>query len=97
MTPQYEKLRNYVLANNATGCHGLNLPNIVCEVPFHGRSEFSPRANPAVTSIRSILHADVDVPKPKPNLYDPPDVRLVCVLLSSCSATLLFVLTQPLF
>ena len=70
------------LANNETlaktkgkSCFGFEkLPDLVCQVPFHARSEMTPRANPHETSIRSILHHDVDIPELKPNVYDPPEV-----------------------
>lgn len=76
VTPWYEKVHAEMSNDNVKDreCFQLKLPDIVCIASFQARSEMSPRANPQETSIRSILHPDVDVPEPEPNVYDPPDV-----------------------
>lgn len=60
-------------------CQGIEgrLPTEFCTLPFQARTEFTPRANPAETSLRSIMKPagpDVTVPEPRLNLYDAPDV-----------------------
>ena len=76
VTESFQKIRDAVVADGADSadCFKSGLPDIVCQIPFNSRSEYTPRANPRQTSIRSILHADVDVPDVEPNVYDPPDV-----------------------
>lgn len=72
-TAENERIRT--LGLNMTGhCVELELPDRACNLPMNGRSEYTPRANPAATSIRSILRPDVEVNDPPPNFYDPPDV-----------------------
>ena len=60
-------------------CHGVEdrLPAEFCTMPFQARTEFTPRANPEETSLRSIMKPagpDQTVPQPKLNIYDAPDV-----------------------
>ena len=51
-----------------------NLPRRLCTHKMSGRTEFTPRANPSKTSIRSLLQID-HVSKTKPNLlYEGEDV-----------------------
>jgi len=77
LTEDYERVRNYVLHNETSSpCRQLLLPDIICDVPVRAVSEFTPRYDPASTSIRSIIKEGVYVPQPKPNLYDPPDVYI---------------------
>lgn len=51
-----------------------------CTVPFKARTEFTPRANPAETSIRSIMKLPendaeaIQKLTPAPSVYTPPDV-----------------------
>lgn len=73
LTADFESIRSAVLATKDSACYQLPLPNKVCEVPLRARSEFTPRYNPAETSIRSIIKEGVYVPIATPNLYDPPE------------------------
>lgn len=56
-------------------CLQAKLPNAFCFRRSNGRTEFTPRTNPALSSIRSIVTGGVTF-ELDPNLYDPPDVRL---------------------
>ena len=52
----------------------MNLPRRLCTHKMSGRTEFTPRANPSKTSIRSLLQID-HVSKTEPNLlYEGEDV-----------------------
>ena len=74
ITEKFEHIRTAVRQDNTSWCFELNLPDAICNIPFHGHSEFTPRANPVMTSIRRILRNDMEVDPLKPNAYDPPDV-----------------------
>jgi len=52
----------------------LNLPKRLCQYKLSGRTEYTPRANPKETSIRSILHTDHDITTPQ-ILYEEDDVE----------------------
>jgi hypothetical protein len=77
VTGYYENIRAKLksLDNNSTGCFEQPLSDTICKYPIQGRTEFTPRANPAETSIRSIIKTGCAVPEPKKNVYDPPDVH----------------------
>ena len=45
-----------------------------CSTPVKARSEFTPRYNPAATSIRTLIKDGVHIPKSHANQYDPLDV-----------------------
>ena len=79
VTAENERIRKVVqnVTDDSSRCFQLvekGLPKEACTGELKGRSEFTPRANPARTSIRSILVADMALGDPEPNLYDPPDV-----------------------
>ena len=77
LTEDFERVRNYVRYNVTTSpCRSLELRDVICDYPVYAASEFTPRYNPAETSIRSIIKEGVHIDDPKPNLYDPPDVRV---------------------
>lgn len=76
LTDDFERVRSTVLSMTDTPCYDLPLPNKVCDVPMRARSEFTPRYNPAASSIRSIIKEGVWVPVAEPNLYDPPEPHL---------------------
>lgn len=78
VTDLYNSIQSKVAtASEEAPCFTVALPNSFCRYPVHSRTEFTPRANPMFTSLRSILkqHPDHDQ-QPPPNLYDPPDVFL---------------------
>ena len=77
LTADFDRVRNYV-RNNATEspCRSLQLRDVVCDHAVFAASEFTPRYNPAETSIRAIIKEGVHIDNLKPNLYDPPDVRV---------------------
>jgi hypothetical protein len=76
----YHNIRSKVLNLNETrgSCNQYNkiLSDRVCKVQLRGRTEFTPRANPETTGIRSILKTGDYVPSigAEP-LYEGPDVR----------------------
>lgn len=74
VTEEYERIRAAVRQHNASQCFEIGLPDAICNIPFQGHSEFTPRANPATTSLRRILRSDMDVGSLKSNVYDPPDL-----------------------
>lgn len=76
ITSDCERIRNAVRNTKNTPCFELNIPDKVCDVPLQARSEFTPRYNPAMTSIRSIIKEGVFVPKTPKNLYDPPEPHI---------------------
>jgi hypothetical protein len=76
LTSDFEQIRSAVHNTKNTPCFELKIPDKVCEVPLQARSEFTPRYNPAMTSIRSIIKEGVFVPKPPKNLYDPPEPHI---------------------
>lgn len=48
----------------------------VCKFPVKARTEFTPRAYPALSNIRSLMHPEMAalVPTPDRPLYDPPEL-----------------------
>ena len=52
----------------------LSLPKRLCRHRMSGRTEYTPRANPKETSIRSILHLDHDIATPQ-IVYEGDDVE----------------------
>lgn len=73
---EHDRMRKAVLNLTDNHCETGSYPKLACNVPINGRSEFTPRFNPAETSIRGIIMDGVKIPDPQPNCYDPPDVRL---------------------
>jgi hypothetical protein len=71
LTNDFETIQTAVRDTKNTPCYELNLPDKVCEVSLQSRSEFTPRYNPSVSSIRSIVKQGVSLPKPPKNMYDP--------------------------
>jgi hypothetical protein len=81
MTKYYDNIRNKALNLDSSvgACSGVKdyFPERICTTPLNGRTEFTPRANPNETSLRSIM-------KPTPSgfvpdvetkmVYDGPDV-----------------------
>jgi hypothetical protein len=76
VTDVYEKIRSKVAAMKSTACTNLNISNVTCTGKIRAKSEFTPRYNPAGSSIRSIMKEGVYVPEPKPNIYDPPETYI---------------------
>lgn len=77
MADYYANIRDKVMESpKYAACDDCGLPARVYTVPMQGRSEFTPRAKPVETSIRSILKPGATIPKPAANFYDPPDVRI---------------------
>jgi hypothetical protein len=76
LTNDFDRIRTAVRDTKSTPCYDLNVPDKVCEVPLQARSEFTPRYNPAMTSIRSIIKKGVFVPKAPKNVYDPPEPHM---------------------
>jgi len=81
VTEYYESIKSKARQLDHTesnGCENLALPKRVCNIPLNGRSEFTPRANPHETSIRSILKPKADGTLPQyvntKMLYEGPDV-----------------------
>jgi hypothetical protein len=74
LTADFERTRQYV-RNNVTQspCRSLQLRDVICDEGVYAASEFTPRYNPAETSIRAIIKQGVHIDDTKPNLYDPPD------------------------
>ena len=66
-------------------CEELAIPQRVCNMPLYGRTEFTPRANPAETSILSILKPKEDGTFPPYEntemLYEGPDPDIPSVFL----------------
>jgi hypothetical protein len=77
VTDHYNNIRSKLASLNttSTGCFDQPLPDGICKYPLHGRTEFTPRATPEKTSIRSLIKPGCYVPTPNKNIYDPPDVR----------------------
>lgn len=77
VTDYYNNIRSKLASMNSTstGCFDQPLPDGICKYPLHGRTEFTPRATPDQTSIRSLIKPGCYVPTPKKNIYDPPDVH----------------------
>jgi len=75
----YAEIRKKALQNNLpNGCKELPLPTRICDIPMHGRAEFTPRPNPEKTSIVSLVKANENGYKPhvaSPNLYTGSDVH----------------------
>lgn len=76
LSADFTKIRSAVSNITDSPCYNLPLPNKICHVKLHAKSEFTPRYNPAETSIRSIIKEGVFIPKPPPNMYDPPEPHL---------------------
>jgi hypothetical protein len=76
VTHEYKRVRTAVASMTNTACYTLPISNRVCDVKFHSKSEFTPRYNPAETSIRSIIKQGVFVPQVPPNVYDIPEPHL---------------------
>jgi hypothetical protein len=76
LTKDFERIQAAVRKTKNTPCYELQLPDQVCEVPLQSRSEFTPRYNPAMSSIRSIIKEGVSIPKPPKNMYDPPEPHI---------------------
>lgn len=81
ITDHYENIRSKIISLDPTvgECDKLKeyLPERVCNTPLKARSEYTPRANPAETSLRTILKPAPDgfVPKIEDKmLYDGPDL-----------------------
>jgi hypothetical protein len=77
----YDNIRNKVknlnpdLGDCVKGYDGI-IPTRMCTTQLRGRTEFTPRANPELTSIRSVLNKDGYIPTVEEEiLYNGPDVR----------------------
>jgi len=74
VSKHYDFVRESTRNLTETSCTQNVLPNITCHTPMYAATEFTPRANPTITSIRYLLHDTVEVDDPPPNCYDPPDI-----------------------
>lgn len=81
ITDHYENIKVKVasLDPKVGDCDKLKdyLPERVCNIPLHARGEYTPRANPSETSLRTVLKKGPDgwIPKLEVSmLYDGPDV-----------------------
>lgn len=81
ITDHYENIRSKITTLESTvgECDQLKeyLPERVCNTPLKARSEYTPRANPAETSLRTILKPGPDGFVPiieEKMLYDGPDL-----------------------
>lgn len=69
-----KRVRTGVLGLENTPCGSFTLlPARICNIPLNARSEMTPRRDPERTSLRSIMKEGCTIPKPVPNMYDPPD------------------------
>jgi len=82
MTDYYKNIQSKIanLDPDIGQCYGVqekNMSTAWCTTSFQSKTEFTPRANPEETSIRSIMKPfgpDASLPEPELNIYDPPDV-----------------------
>jgi len=81
VTAYYKNIQTKVanLSPSVGNCHEIRdrLPVEFCKIPFQARTEFTPRALPEHTSLRSIMKPagkEKRIPQPKLNIYDAPDV-----------------------
>ena len=78
VTEYYQEIRTKLTTNfretAKSWCKSAKVPERFCEVPVQARTEFTPRYDPARTSIRSIIKATRSVFNQRPSAYDPPDV-----------------------
>ena len=79
MTAYYQNIQTKVLAINDSSCHQgfKEVSTRFCDLPVHGRTEFTPRNNPDVTSLISIMKVNDEGYRPycdKEPLYRGPDV-----------------------
>eukprot|EP00934_Nitzschia_sp_Nitz4_P005318 Nitzschia sp. Nitz4//scaffold398_size17708//4157//6632//NITZ4_008802-RA/size17708-augustus-gene-0.22-mRNA-1//1//CDS//3329550300//5308//frame0 len=77
MNAYYQNIREKVQALEGGACMdwGENL-NFACNLPMQGRTEFTPRAYPSLTNIRTLMHpGHVSLMNAPPEtIYQPPDV-----------------------
>lgn len=80
MTNHYTQLRKQVQEIPLEQYHCTNFVEndmeFMCRYPLKARTEFTPRAYPAFTSIRTLMPPEMlaQINDPLPNIYDPPDV-----------------------
>eukprot|EP00980_Cylindrotheca_fusiformis_P008142 scaffold1727_cov133-Cylindrotheca_fusiformis.AAC.45 len=87
MTAYYENQRQELMrAGTVEGkCNAYKGLQFTCEVPVkvgtllmscQARTEFTPRAYPAYTNLRTLMHPDMraEINEPAKNFYNPPDV-----------------------
>ena len=55
-------------------CVEAKIPERFCRSPIQARTEFTPRYDPAKTSLRALLKGNRSPLEPVASLYDPPDV-----------------------
>ena len=67
-----EKTRE--MSQDKGSCYNNGLSDRVCHIPLQGRTEYTPRANPEWTSLRSIAKNEAGFGPVQKNVYDPPDV-----------------------
>ena len=68
-----EKVKS--LPEDVGDCYKPDIPDRLCKYPMKGVTEWTPRAFPEQTSIRSIAKSGSDLGPINRNAYDPPDVR----------------------
>jgi hypothetical protein len=80
VTDYYKNQREKIQALDPkeTGCGEFEKNGLehFCTIPMKGRTEFTPRAYAAFSSIRTLMPTEqaILVNQPNPNLYEPPDV-----------------------
>mmetsp|Transcript_39931 Transcript_39931/g.96377 ORF Transcript_39931/g.96377 Transcript_39931/m.96377 type:complete len:658 (+) Transcript_39931:231-2204(+) len=79
MTKYYDEMRQRIDNVLDQGkCHDYKTAGIgrACSLPMQARTEFTPRAYPSLSSIRSLMSPSMIqyVDSAEPNIYDPPDV-----------------------
>ena len=72
----YADMQAKIMASGGSHCIRMEIPNSFCLFPVHGRTEFTPRNDPAGTSLLSIVKSGGYIPTYDANLYDPPDVTI---------------------
>ena len=79
LTARYENIRTKLedLGPDFGWCkeHEMNELDWVCKHPVKARTEFTPRAYPSLSNIRTLMHPDMAelVPGPDRPLYEPPE------------------------
>lgn len=74
----YEGIRHNITTvfkeKGSEWCTATQLPERFCQVPLQGRTEFTPRYDPANRNLRNLLKATRSTFIQKAAVYDPPDV-----------------------
>jgi hypothetical protein len=71
ISDEHDRIKEAVLTATDIHCDTGLFPKQVCYLPINGRSEFTPRFNPAESSIRGLIVDGVKI----------PEVRILAILL----------------